>query len=109
MHQHVLQFLMQELIAIKNDIQANITEMSDKIKEKDVKIDNLTKENEDLKNQFNLIHKLLVDNESTIISEFNNVQGVKVELGGYYNPDTILSERIMKPSSVFNKIISTLY
>tara|TARA_B110000459_G_scaffold65282_1_gene73235 strand:- start:844 stop:3063 length:2220 start_codon:yes stop_codon:yes gene_type:complete len=69
----------------------------------------LQKENEDLKNQFNLIHKLLVDNESTIISEFNNVQGVKVELGGYYNPDTILSERIMKPSSVFNKIISTLY
>ena len=69
----------------------------------------LQKENEDLKNQFNLIHKLLVDNESTIISEFNNVQGVKVELGGYYNPDTILSERIMKPSSIFNKIISTLY
>ena len=69
----------------------------------------LQKEDEDLKNQFNLIYKLLVDNESTIISEFNNAQGVKVELGGYYNPDTILSESIMKPSSVFNEIISTLY
>jgi len=69
----------------------------------------LQKEDEDLKNQFNLIYKLLVDNESNIISEFNNAQGVKVELGGYYNPDTILSESIMKPSSVFNEIISTLY
>ena len=69
----------------------------------------LQKEDEDLKNQFNLIYKLLVDNESTIISEFNNAQGVKVELGGYYNPDTILSESIMKPSSVFNEIISNLY
>lgn len=69
----------------------------------------LQKEDEDLKNQFNLIYKLLVDNESNIISEFNNAQGVKVELGGYYNPDTILSESIMKPSSVFNEIISNLY
>lgn len=69
----------------------------------------LQKEDEDLKNQFNLIYKLLVDNESTIISEFNNAQGVKVELGGYYNPDTILCESIMKPSSVFNEIISNLY
>ena len=69
----------------------------------------LQEEDKDLKNQFNLIYKLLVDNESNIISEFNNAQGVKVELGGYYNPDTILSESIMKPSSVFNEIISTLY
>ena len=66
-------------------------------------------EDEDLKNQFSLIYKLLLNNESVIISEFNNVQGSKVELGGYYNPDIILSDNIMKPSSEFNKIISNLY
>ncbi len=38
-----------DFFTIKNDIQANITEMSDKIKKKDEKIDKLTKENEDLK------------------------------------------------------------
>ena len=66
-------------------------------------------EDEDLKNQFSLIYKLLLNNESAIISELNSVQGSKVELGGYYNPDIILSDNIMKPSSEFNKIISNLY
>ncbi|MFQ3368786.1 MAG: isocitrate dehydrogenase [Flavobacteriaceae bacterium] len=66
-------------------------------------------EDEDLKNEFNLIYELLLNGESTIISQLNSVQGSEVELGGYYNPDIILSDNIMKPSSEFNKIISNLY
>ena len=62
-----------------------------------------------MKNEFNLIYELLLNGESTIISQLNSVQGSEVELGGYYNPDIILSDNIMKPSSEFNKIISNLY
>ena len=66
-------------------------------------------ENKDLKNDFEFIYNLLLNNENIIISELNKVQGKPAELGGYYNPNYKLSNNIMKPSKTFNRIISNLY
>ena len=51
----------------------------------------------------------LSENETKIFDELLSVQGNNVELGGYYKPDLIFSNQIMKPSPIFNEIINNLY
>ena len=62
-----------------------------------------------LKSEFAKQFKALSENETKISNELKQVQGNEVDLGGYYKPDLIASNKIMKPSSTFNQIINNLY
>ncbi|MWV62026.1 NADP-dependent isocitrate dehydrogenase [Helicobacter saguini] len=50
----------------------------------------------------------LEKNQDSIRSEFNNAQGHKVDLGGYYKFDDAKTEAIMRPSKSFNDIIAKI-
>ncbi|EAJ5371242.1 NADP-dependent isocitrate dehydrogenase [Campylobacter coli] len=47
-------------------------------------------------------------NEEKIRAEFNDAQGVKVDLGGYYKFDDEKANKIMRPSATFNAIIEKI-
>lgn len=70
----------------------------------------LTEQNLDneLKSEFTPIAKILLDNESKIVEELNSVQGVNVNIGGYYEPDNSLADTIMRPSKTLNTIINNI-
>jgi len=46
--------------------------------------------------------------ESTIVTELNEAQGIEIDIGGYYHPDHIKVSAAMRPSSTFNTIIASL-
>ncbi|RQD67275.1 NADP-dependent isocitrate dehydrogenase [Campylobacter hepaticus] len=50
----------------------------------------------------------LSSNEEKIRSEFNNAQGIKVDLGGYYKFDDQKVNQIMRPSATFNAILEKI-
>ena len=50
----------------------------------------------------------LSDNEQTIVDELVAVQGSPVDIGGYYQPDPVLAELVMRPSATFNEAIAAL-
>lgn len=50
----------------------------------------------------------LSSNEDKIRAEFNEAQGVRVDLGGYYKFDDIKTNAIMRPSASFNAIIEKI-
>ena len=62
-----------------------------------------------LKSEFDRVFKILTENEIKILNELIQVQGKEVNLRGYYKPDLIASNKIMKPSPIFNEIINNLY
>jgi isocitrate dehydrogenase len=51
---------------------------------------------------------LLAGQEQTIVDELIAVQGSPVDIGGYYQPDPVLAEAVMRPSATFNQAIATL-
>ncbi|TJY36120.1 NADP-dependent isocitrate dehydrogenase [Pontimicrobium aquaticum] len=69
----------------------------------------LAAQNEDLelKNEFEKIAKDLILNEAIIVDELNKIQGVRVNIDGYYEPNETLVSQAMRPSSTLNKIIKT--
>jgi isocitrate dehydrogenase len=52
--------------------------------------------------------KTLADQEATIVAELAAVQGSPVELGGYYRPDPVLAEAVMRPSPTLNGALAAL-
>ena len=50
----------------------------------------------------------LADNETTIVTELNAVQGQPMDIGGYYAPDEARATAAMRPSPTFNKAIASL-
>ena len=50
----------------------------------------------------------LADQEQVIVDELLAVQGRPVDIGGYYQPDPLLAEAVMRPSATFNAAIATL-
>ncbi|KAA6225517.1 MULTISPECIES: NADP-dependent isocitrate dehydrogenase [unclassified Campylobacter] len=50
----------------------------------------------------------LSSNEEKIRAEFNDTQGIKVDLGGYYKFDDDKTNKIMRPSATFNAIIAKI-
>ncbi len=62
----------------------------------------------DLKATFGPIAEKLAANEETIIKQLNDVQGVAVELNGYYKPDCSITDKAMRPSSTLNDILAEL-
>lgn len=63
-------------------------------------------EDAELREKFVGIAKDLAANEAKIVEELNSVQGVAMDVGGYYKPDAALASSAMRPSTTFNEIIS---
>jgi len=64
-------------------------------------------EDQELKTRFAPLATALAENEQTIVDELNSVQGKAVDIGGYYFPDPVKTEAVMRPSSTFNRILGT--
>ncbi|MCX2682899.1 NADP-dependent isocitrate dehydrogenase [Campylobacter sp. MIT 21-1685] len=62
----------------------------------------------ELQSFFKEIALELSSNEEKIRSELNDIQGVKVDLGGYYKFNDEKTEKIMRPSPTFNAIIEKI-
>ncbi|MBM2810838.1 MAG: isocitrate dehydrogenase [Chloroflexi bacterium] len=52
--------------------------------------------------------KTLRASESVIAGELLAMQGAPVDLGGYYLPDPVKTESVMRPSKTFNEILASL-
>jgi len=62
----------------------------------------------DLKTRFSKVAKELADNEDSIISELNAIQGNAVNIDGYYNPNETLTTNAMRPNETLNRIIDSI-
>ncbi len=62
----------------------------------------------ELKEYFTNIATELASNEEKIINELNAAQGSKVDTGGYYHFDDVLTTKAMRPSDTLNAIIANL-
>ena len=63
-------------------------------------------EDSELSAYFAPLAKALADNEETIVSELNGVQGDSVDIGGYYYPDREKTTAVMRPSKTFNAALA---
>ena len=50
----------------------------------------------------------LGDQEAVIVDELNSVQGVAVDIGGYFRPDAAKTSVAMRPSATLNSIIDSI-
>jgi len=66
------------------------------------------KDDKSLAKRFAALADALEKNESTILEELNEVQGSKVEMGGYYSCDKSKLDAAMRPSKTFSKVLSAL-
>ncbi|MFN3802106.1 NADP-dependent isocitrate dehydrogenase, partial [Belliella pelovolcani] len=62
----------------------------------------------ELKSKFGSIAKEMKDKEAQILTELNEAQGVKVDIGGYYKPNEEKTSSVMRPSSTLNAILSKI-
>merc|ERR1712176_1206443 len=60
----------------------------------------------ELQSQFGRIAKELEASETIIIGDLINCQGKPVDIGGYYHPNPKKVEAVMRPSEVFNAILT---
>ena len=58
--------------------------------------------------QFAPVAKQLADNETAIVAELNQAQGVAGDLGGYYAPEETKIAALMRPSALLNSIIDAV-
>ena len=63
---------------------------------------------EDLQERFKSALAKLVANEEKIVEQLNAVQGVPMDIGGYYKPNPVLAAAAMRPSVTFNKILESI-
>ncbi len=66
-----------------------------------------TKDKE-LQARFAKVAQQLKENETKINEELIGAQGKPVDLGGYYNPDPVKTEKAMRPSATLNAIIDAI-
>jgi len=62
----------------------------------------------ELKARFTPLAESLSVNETTIVDELIAVQGVAMDMGGYYRPDEELAFKAMRPSTTFNAALAAL-
>jgi isocitrate dehydrogenase len=65
-------------------------------------------ENLELKSKFEKIFRLMEANETKIVEEFNSAQGMAIDIGGYYLPDSFKLSQAMRPSKILNEIIDNI-
>jgi isocitrate dehydrogenase len=58
--------------------------------------------------RFAKVAKELEENEAKITEELLAAQGKPVDLGGYYLPDPVVAEKVMRPSATLNAIIDAM-
>lgn len=63
-------------------------------------------DDKELQAHFAPLAKRLTENEQKIIEEFKAVQGKPVDIGGYYLPDPVKTEAVMRPSATFNAALA---
>jgi isocitrate dehydrogenase len=70
----------------------------------------LANQNEDaeLKEAFTKLAVELASKELQIVSELSSVQGVKLDIGGYYHPDEQLVTQAMRPSKSLNEALALI-
>jgi len=61
-----------------------------------------------LQARFRPIAERLTREEARIVAELNGAQGQRVDIGGYYHPDAAKCAAAMRPSKLFNEILSAL-
>ena len=61
-----------------------------------------------MQTRFAKVAKELADNEAKITEELIAAQGDPADIGGYYSPDPVKTEQVMRPSSTFNAIIDAI-
>merc|ERR1712039_1144261 len=61
---------------------------------------------EALKSQFSRVAAELLANETIIVNELIKCQGKAVDIGGYCHPDPAKVEKVMRPSVIFNAILT---
>ena len=64
------------------------------------------KEDPQLSASFANLAAELSSKEMEIVSELNNAQGKPVDIDVYYNPDTDLASKAMRPSPTFVNVLS---
>jgi isocitrate dehydrogenase len=62
----------------------------------------------ELKAQFTGLAAEMAANETKIMEELNGVQGVAVDIDGYYFPNADKASKAMRPSETFNNLLSVL-
>ena len=62
----------------------------------------------ELKTRFAPLAAAFTTNESKIIDELNTVQGVPMDIGGYYRPDLKKAQDAMRPSATLNAALAAL-
>ena len=62
-------------------------------------------EDTQMRDDFKQLAADLESNEDVILSELIDIQGGKVDLKGYYQPDPKLADEAMRPSATLNKLI----
>ena len=62
----------------------------------------------DLAVKFANVAKQLKENEEKINAELIGAQGKPQDIGGYYNPDPVKTEKAMRPSATLNAIIDSI-
>ncbi|MCO4320565.1 NADP-dependent isocitrate dehydrogenase [Aliidiomarina quisquiliarum] len=72
--------------------------------------DALAKQTDDteLAKRFTALASVLAENEMAIVDELNKVQGVAVDIGGYYQPNVDLVSKAMRPSQLLNEALASL-
>jgi len=65
-------------------------------------------DDQSLKSTFDGVAKQMQDNEEKINKEMLAAQGQPVDIGGYFLPDSQLTENQMRPSTTFNSIIDAI-
>ncbi len=70
----------------------------------------LVNQNKDLelKESFTKVAEQLLTNEQEIVNQMITIQGVKTDIGGYYQLNDDLAANAMQPSKIFNKILQQL-
>ncbi len=64
--------------------------------------------NAGLQAKFAPIAKAMQENEVKIVAEYNDAQGAKVDIGGYYKLDEEKTSKALRPSQTFNDILAQL-
>jgi isocitrate dehydrogenase len=62
----------------------------------------------DLAARFAKVAQQLKDNEAKINEELIGAQGKPQDIGGYYNPDPVKTEKAMRPSATLNAIVDAI-
>jgi isocitrate dehydrogenase len=70
----------------------------------------LTNQQDDaeLSNRFKPVYEALSENEAAIVKELNEIQGKAVDIDGYYFPSEELASKAMRPSELFNRILTNI-